>query len=165
MNPDTLIKFVRWFVIPLNTLRAIPNGDGAFVALSIGCQLCERFYRAKTKTQEKWRDQTFQDEAGDDLGVGRQQFRRFWNTFRHGQQHQGSPKKHVENSSGIHYLWQISAQFSAVPTEAFVDSTTTVIRLDPWKFADLMIVRFLNEPAILEDATSHAFGNIYAGPA
>ena len=112
MNPSTLAKFIRWFVVPLNTLRNLPEGDGAFVALSIGFQLCERFYRAQTGTQDNWRNDTFKDSAADDLGVDRQIFRRFWDVFRNGLQHQGSPK-HYQHE-GISYKWEISSDLPPV---------------------------------------------------
>lgn len=48
-NPNSETKLERWFVAPLNEVRKLPNGDGGFVALSIGCQLCERYYRAITQ--------------------------------------------------------------------------------------------------------------------
>lgn len=159
MNPDSLEKFVRWFVIPLNTMRSIPNGDGAFIALSIGCQLCERFYRAKTNTQEIQDGLPFQDEAGRSLGVGEEQFKKFWKAFRHGMQHQGSPKSFQKD--GVNYKWRISGAYKNIPEEVVVDSTTTVIQIDPWKFADLMVKKFLNEPDVLDEAISHAFGDIY----
>lgn len=159
MNPESLEKFVRWFVVPLNTIRNIPNGDGAFIALSIGCQLCERFYRAKTKTQEVQVGLPFQEEAGRSLGVGEDGFKRFWKAFRHGMQHQGAPKSFQEN--GINYKWRISGDLQSIPEEVVIDASTTVIQIDPWKFADRMVQQFLNESDVLDDAISHAFGDIY----
>lgn len=73
-------------------------------------------------------------------------------------QHQGSPKTYSQG--GIYYKWQISDDFDALPIEESVDATTTVIKIDPWKFADLMVKMFLNDPVVLDDAISHAFGNI-----
>lgn len=162
MNPTSLEKFHRWFIVPLNTLRAIPNGDGAFVALAIGCQLCERFYRAKTGTQEVPDGQPFQKEAGNSLGIGEDAFKRFWTVFRHGMQHQGSPKSYVQN--GVNFKWEISGEFDAVPSEEVVDPKTSVIRIDPWKFADHIVQQFRNEPQILDGALTHAFGDIYTRP-
>jgi hypothetical protein len=159
MNADSLTKFVRWFIIPLNTLRGIPNGDGAFVALSIGCQLCERFFRAKTNTQEIQDGGPFQAEAGKSLGVGEERFKRFWTAFRHGLQHQGSPKTFTDKN-GISYKWRISSSYTELPEELFIDTSTAAIQIDPWKFADLMVSKFLTEPDVLDDAISHAFGDI-----
>lgn len=159
MNPDTPTKFDRWFVAPLNTLRTIPNGDGAFVALSIGFQLCERYFRAQTHTQDDHSDMSFKDAAANDLGVDPNLFKRFWSAFRNGLQHQGTPKKFVDNQ--INYKWEISDAFTALPQQKVVDATTAVIQLDPWKFADSMVDKFLNNPAILDDAMNHAFGDIY----
>ena len=112
-------KLQRWFVESLRVLKEIPNGDGAFVALSIGCQLCERFYRAKTGTQEVQDGIPFQEEAGRALGVGEDRFKRFWKAFRHGMQHQGSPKTYQQG--GIDYKWRISSSYNVVPDEVVID--------------------------------------------
>ena len=82
--PSTLEKFSRWFIIPLNTLKMIPNGDGAFIALSIGCFLCERYYRIVTNTQETQDGIPFQNAAAADLNVNQAFFRNFWKVYRAG---------------------------------------------------------------------------------
>ena len=76
-------------------------------------------------------------------------------------QHQGSPKSY--DQGGITYKWRISSSYNAVPEEVAIDPATTVIQIDPWKFAEDMIHRFQNEPVILDDAISRAFGDIYQG--
>lgn len=115
-----LEKFARWYATPLKVLKGIPDGDGAFVALSIGCFLCERYYRSVAGTQDKWRDRTVLERATQDLDVSKDFFEDFWDIFRHGTQHQGTPKKKkkVDKTTGVksHFRWRISHTFAAVPT-------------------------------------------------
>ena len=162
MSLDSYTKFQRWFVEPLNVLKTMPNGDGGFVALSIGCQLCERFYRARTHTQEIEDGMLFQEAAGIDLGIGKEKFQQFWKIFRHGMQHQGSPKN--ASIRGIDYRWRISSNYTSIPVQVIEQSnsqTVVIIQIDPWKFADLIVSKFDKEPNVLDDAISHAFGDIY----
>jgi hypothetical protein len=156
--PSTLEKFTRWFIIPLNTLKMIPDGDGAFIALSIGCLLCERYYRIATNTQEIQSGTQFQNAAAADLNVNQEFFRNFWNVYRHGVQHQATPKT-FSASDGPTYKWSISADFKAIPTRCIRDGVT-IICLDPWKFADSMVAKFLADPAKLEGAIAYEFGEI-----
>jgi hypothetical protein len=156
--PSTLEKFSRWFIIPLNTLKMIPNGDGAFIALSIGCFLCERYYRIITNTQDDHHRKDFQYAAADDLGVNREFFQIFWNVYRHGVQHQATPKT-FPAPDGTIYKWSISADFKAIPTRC-IRNGVTIICLDPWKFADSMVAKFLATPAKLEGAINYEFGEI-----
>ena len=156
--PSTLEKFTRWFIIPLNTIKMIPNGDGAFIALSIGCFLCERYYRISTKTQEIIPGTVFQNAAAADLNVNQEFFRNFWFVYRHGVQHQATPKTYIAKDGTI-YKWSISADFKAIPTRC-VRNGVTIICLDPWKFADSMVAKFLADPAKLEGAIDYEFGEI-----
>lgn len=52
-GPDELKRFVRWFVVPFAKLKEIPDGDGAFLALSMGLFLCERYYKCEAKIQDE----------------------------------------------------------------------------------------------------------------
>ena len=47
MKPDELFK--RWFVVPVQTLEKLDNGDGAFVALMAVMPLYERAIVARLK--------------------------------------------------------------------------------------------------------------------
>jgi hypothetical protein len=87
-------KFIRWYVRPFNRLRRIPHGDGAYIALSIGFSLCERYYRIKSNTITKHQvSDPFLRHAARDYNCDVDLFKAFWNLFRHGIQHQGAPKK------------------------------------------------------------------------
>jgi hypothetical protein len=41
-----------------------------------------------------------------------------------------------------------------------VSRNTREIRLDPWKFAELIISKFKNNPLLLKKAVSHAFAEV-----
>lgn len=77
-------------------------------------------------------------------------------------QHQGSPKSYT--SEGINYKWEISSNYSDIPEEKSINNFTTVIKIDPFKFADLMVKKLKDNPNVLGQAVSHAFGDIYDSP-
>lgn len=164
-SPSVLERFNRWFVAPLELLKTLPDGDGAFIALSIGCSLCERYYRAKSNTEDKWRCYKFKEDAAKDFCIEKSDFDDFWNIYRHGMQHQGTPKQEDKrNNDGnvIHsYKWLISCEFGELPTFDNSTPNETTIRLDPFKFADLIIQKFLSDPETLAKVSSHAFRDIF----
>jgi hypothetical protein len=96
MKPGATLmeRFDGWFVNPIEKLKELPEGDGGFLALSAALFLCERYYRALTETlYGKRDDETFKIEAAKDLGLSLDDFKLFWVVYRHGIQHQGTPKK------------------------------------------------------------------------
>jgi hypothetical protein len=157
---STLERFIRWFVVPLKALKAIPDGDGAFMALSMGCFLCERYYRTEEGIEDspKKEDQ-FLTAAAKDLKVKKSFFIQFWDMYRNGMQHQGSPRI-AERDGKIFYKWCIHGNYKAIPTLAMRDDIN-IICIDPWKFADLMIDKFLKKQKNLDKAVKHSFGNIW----
>ena len=161
----TLEKFIRWVVIPVSKLKEIPNGDGAFAAMSIVCALCERYHRIKTTSQDKWDDDRFLASAAHDLGVDEDFFEDFWDVFRNGLQHQMTPKwrSGVPAKNRKPYKWAISSSpsFSHAPTIRMNKAGEQVICIDPWRFTSFWISRFLESPTYLDDAVHHAFGGIF----
>lgn len=161
-------KFARWYATPLKVLKGIPDGDGAFVALSIGCFLCERYYRSVAGTQEKfWSSKEFIEAAAKDLDVSKSFFEDFWDMFRHGTQHQGAPKKKKKEDKTTgqktHFRWRISHTFEAVPTR-YKKKNRVVICINPWAFAELMLSKFFSDSARLSDVSNHMFGRVFKGP-
>ena len=65
-DPTDIEKFVRWFVVPGQAIRSLPNGDGAFVALSVAFSLFERYYRIRTGTQMKDDSNNFNEGVRDE---------------------------------------------------------------------------------------------------
>jgi hypothetical protein len=169
--PDHVTRFKRWYVRPYNRLKKIKNGDGQFVALSIGLFLCERYYRTKTKTQNDPHapsNRAFMKEAASDLKVDQELFNKFWLIYRHGMQHQGMPKKVKEKKNGME-IWNrwlvdpyIGGPFFERPTSYIDSQGQVIICLNIWKFTDLMIKKFLDNPAMIADAFTHALAEIYS---
>ena len=152
-----LERFRRWFVDPVEKLKTLPNGDGAFAALSIGFLLCERYYRIVANTQEVVKDNKFKKAAAKDLNVNATFFQRFWSAYRNGLMHQGTPKVHEED--GIKYKWRIDDKYHEYPTY-FDKGGFRYVCLNPWKFTDFMIAKFLGNPSRLNGSLIYQFGKI-----
>lgn len=161
-------KFIRWYVSPYNRLKKIPNGDGAFVALSMGFFLCERYYRIKSNTiTQHSKTEPFLKKAAWDLDCDLKLFRHFWYLFRNGMQHQGQPKKKFRDfqfgGRTFRYRWMIGAEFGQRPSLC-VNNGLRIIAINPWKFTRFMLTRFIQNPAILRRSISHSFGDIFPLP-
>ena len=161
-------KFIKWFVRPYNRLKRVEGGDGAFVALAMGFQLCERFYRIKSHTITDHRSNAFLKPAAKAYNVDHPFFHDFWFLYRHGIQHQGSPKRKVRvlgsNPARYRrYKWAIDARFPERPVECVINNKKAIC-IDPWKFTAFMLRKFLQNPKELEKSVSHAFGDIFPIP-
>ena len=140
-NPSPRERFDRWFTAPVKVLsEELDHGDGAFVVMSIGFFLCERYFRSVTCTTDDHKDISFRNRAADDLDVNRDFFEDFWNIYRNGIQHQGSPKRQVidkkipnthQSKPGypISYKWRIGS-FDSLP-QKWLDAGHTYICIDP----------------------------------
>lgn len=153
-----LERFIRWFVVPIQTLKTLPNGDAAFVALSVGFLLCERYYRVTTTSQEEVDGDKFRNKAAEELDVNKEFFSVFWAAYRNGLMHQGTPK--IYERDGIRYKWMIDAQFDEYPTYYDKDGIRFIC-LNPWKFTDFMISKFLESPQHLNGALVYELGHIF----
>ena len=90
-------KFRRWVLARIEKLRELPNGDGAFAALSICCGLFERFIWSCLDTEDvKATPKNFRRRAAKDLGCTEEAFQRFWEGYRLGMQHAFQPKAYIE---------------------------------------------------------------------
>lgn len=153
-------RFNGWFVEPIEKLKELPEGDGGFLALSAALFLCERYYRTLTNTHDGKRDnERFKIEAAKDLGLSSDDFMCFWKVYRNGIQHQGMPKTYVDKQN-VRYTWRTHDDFNAIPEIYKIDVQNHEIRLNPWKFANLIISKFKTNPTVLQNATSHAFGEV-----
>jgi hypothetical protein len=159
-EPTELERFVRWFVIPYRKLQEIPNGDGAFLALSMGLFLCERYYKMEAKIQDEEgtsKDDQFRNKAAKDLNVNAKFFGHFWQVYRNGMQHQATPKTY--EIDGITYKWSFDAEYEAHPMY-FDKDGFRIICLNPWKFTDFMIHKILKKPACLKKSVVYELGRI-----
>jgi hypothetical protein len=171
-------RFHMWFGRPFHVLEKGKQEDdkdwnGAFLALSLGLFLCERFYRVATSTHDDppdpkpgdW-DSRFKEAAAKDLNIHKDFFEAFWTVFRHGVQHQGMPKKTFRGYKGVKIWqrWDISADYPDLPQVAW-DNGDMVICLNPWGFTKQMLKKFSDSPDELQKGFTHAFGEIRSGSA
>ncbi|MBK1858253.1 hypothetical protein [Cerasicoccus arenae] len=182
MNPDLSKRFQMWFSDPFEWLRHKKNlpeerqvsFDGGFVAMSMGCMLCERYFRAKTNTEKplergeskkkknKGYNERFKREAAKELGISKSKFDIFWAVYRHGIQHQGMPRKVYRKYAGrtITYRSLMSENNTHTP-EQEIDGDIIWIKISPWKFTKRMIELFERDSAALESGFHHAFADIF----
>ncbi|MHB1078919.1 MAG: hypothetical protein ACYC67_05920 [Prosthecobacter sp.] len=159
-------KFIRWYVRPFNRLKRIRDGDGAYVALSMGFSLCERYYRIKSRTITKhWKTHPFLEAAARDFDCDPHLFQAFWDVFRNGIQHQGAPKKTYtahwlpqKPKPKIRLEWAMGGSLSYKPIYIYTDKVKRV-GVDPWKFTRFVLTKFLQNPHLLERSVSHRFGS------
>jgi hypothetical protein len=158
MQPTTdLERFVRWFEVPYSGLKAHPDGDGAFVALSIGFLLFERYYRIVTGSQDEVAVDKARNKGAEDMNVNKEFFSVFWSTYRNGLMHQGTPQ--IYERTGKKYKWMIDATFEAYPTY-FDYNGFRFICLNPWKFTEFAMSKFLNDPDRLNGSVTYQLGII-----
>jgi hypothetical protein len=159
-NTEEIDNFIRWFVVPVAKLKELPNGDGAFIAMSIGFFLCERYYKKASKLQDSEDsslDAQFRNRAAKDLGVNPIFFLHFWQVYRNGMQHQATPRTYKVGD--ITYKWSISGEYHAIPMY-FDEGGFRIICIDPWKFCDSMISKILSDPSCLRKSIVYQFGKI-----
>jgi hypothetical protein len=144
-------KFLIWFAEPFRILEDRGDGHGAFVALSIGLFLCERYFRYKSGTTDLWREEGFLAEAAGHYQTDYSFFKEFWNVYRHGMQDQGIPK--ADEAHG----WDINDDYPPVPTRAF-ENDKAIICLNPWKFTEEMIVLCWHDPVALTKISNQSLG-------
>ena len=154
-------RFDGWFVEPIEKLKELPEGDGGFLALSAALFLCERYYRALTDTlYGKRDDETFKIEAAKDLGLSVEDFNCFWIVYRNVVQHQGTPKKYIDKRNQIKYFFHIAEEFNGIPEIYKINAYKREIRLNVWKFADLIINKFKTNPVVFQKAISSTFPEV-----
>lgn len=151
-------RFDGWFVKPIEKLKELPEGDGAFLTLSTALFLCERYYRASTDTLAGKRDdETFKIAAAKDLGLSLEDFKRFWIVYRHGVQHQGTPKVYFDDKNKIKYSWLITDEITEILEIYKINAYKREIRLDVWKLADFIINKFKTNTEVFQKAISSTF--------
>jgi hypothetical protein len=135
-------QFLVLYAEPFRVLEESGGGHGAFVALGIGLTLCERYFRQKSGSMDLWREEAFLAEAARHFGTDNDLFREFWQIYRHGMLYRGVPQ------GTDAYGWGMSEAYSSAPTKESAEGKA-IIGLDPWKFAEEMIVLCWNDPVAL----------------
>lgn len=164
-------KFIKWYVRPFNRLKGMRHGDAAFVILSMGIALCERYYRTKSGciTAENLNDK-FHRVAARQFDCDLKIWKRFWNVYRHGMQHRGQPQRWIMESKGpglgkrkVRLGWMIDSSFDYRPS-VYRSNGRMVICIDPAKFTRFVLTRFLRDPTALRKSLRHQFGSIMPMP-
>ena len=157
-------KFERWVVAPIDRLRQLPQGDGAFAALSICCGLFERLIDSfLSRDKVKATPEAFWEAAARDLGCSEEAMRRFWNGFRLGMQHAFQPKAYVEDRGlGNRWGWDMAEAegYHHFPEILQKDPKTFTVRIDPWKFVDHVLERWRQNPEVMNQLSEFVLKNI-----
>lgn len=157
-------KFQMWFVRPYEALLNARNSgpdqpqDGAFIALSVGLFLFERYYRIESGSQEDLHATKMLAHAAEELDLNKDFLTAFWNTYRHGLLHQGSPKSHT--FAGREYRWRIDGTYQKLPTE-FMKDNCHYICINPWDFLKFALDLYHTKPENLEGIVKYQFGDIF----
>lgn len=152
MTPEE--RFNRWFVIPIQTLQKLENGDGAFVALMAVLPLYERAVTARLKLSGvAATDLAKQNEINRDLCIDSGVRSRFWAIFRNGFTHQ---------AMGLdgRTKWRIDGSYGASPT-IMTEKDIDFVCIDPWKFASHVLKMFADNPALITASESFPFADIF----
>jgi len=150
-------RFTGWYVRPIEKLKELPEGDGAFAALMIALPLYERLIKARLKVAGKpTGDEDVASAVSDDLGVQGTDRSIFWSAFRIGFMHQGMGKAGPTP-------WLVSGACGAVPEFREINGTRCVC-IDPWKFADRVLGAFLAAPSLITASDSFPLAAVRAFP-
>jgi len=157
-------KFQRWVEAPLAALRSLPNGDGAFAALTIACGLYERFIDSTLHRQgSPATPEAFKTTAAADLACDPAAFDRFWNGYRLGLAHAFHPKQYVEKrGKGDSWGWEMAEApgFEKHPTTLQLSDNVFIVRIDPWKFLDHVLLRWREHPDIYDELPEFTSGRV-----
>ena len=152
-DPKDLFK--RWYVQPLEKLKSISNGDGAFIALSTSCFLYERYAVAVIKQSgEKAEPEKKVKQLMTDFNIDKETAQSFWNVMRNGLLHQGMPtqKKNLPR-------WRFNAEFIQ-PIALSKNKGLYELQVQPWLFMDRVVKLWQDNLHLLEQSNSFPWANI-----
>ncbi len=155
---NSIEYFNRWFVNPINKLKDLPEGDGGFAAFMVAIPLYERYIIGKLKLAGKCSDkESVKKEISKDLKMNDKQRCIFWEMLRNGFMHQSMPKKGKTK-------YMFSSSFSAIPEFKKLNNNEDFICLDPWKFSERVLNKFLKEPELITASESYPLASIFVMP-
>ncbi|MFA5234058.1 MAG: hypothetical protein WC390_06615 [Sulfurimonas sp.] len=160
MSPDLSLPPIErlriWFRDPVKKL----SGDDAFVCLSISLSLFERYVYAVLSEEGSNADKkSFEKKASDILQIDLEVVNKFWGMYRTGLQHFLQPK--IFESNGIKYRWEICGNFSAKPELVKKAPNLYIVRIDPWKWFNLVFDLWEKRPDLLDRLSDFPLGEIY----
>lgn len=153
------VGFRRWYVEPLQTLRELPHGDGAFVAITVSCSIYERL--AKTvidQSGKKVSDQAFYARLASDFEVDVTTAEAFWQVIRNGVAHQGMPKS-KDNRNHKLPPWRFNESFGRA-MELCESDGIRELRIQPWLFTSRVIELWTQNIPLLDASGSFPWANI-----
>ena len=165
MSADSQLLYERWVLAVIPKLRELPDGDGAFAALSIAFGLYERFIDSKlSKEKVKATPENFNEEAAKDMGLqddGADVVSRFWNGFRLGMQHAFQPKAYIEKEGrGNRWGWEIAegSGYEFYPRIIRKESDLFIVKIDPWKFLSHVLKRWEENSELMNQLSEFQCG-------
>jgi len=72
----------------------------------------------------------------------------------------GTPQKYIDKKDRIKYFFHIDDEFSGIPEIHKINSYKREIRLNVWKFADIIINKFKTNEAVFRKAVSRTFPEV-----
>jgi hypothetical protein len=151
-------------VAPIEKLRELPHGDGAFAALSMCCGLFERLIDSFLKEDKvEATPKAFREAAAEELGCSEEALSRFWDGYRLGMQHAFQPKSYVQDAGrGDRWGWEMAEGdvFHRYPEIIKTDSHAFILRIDPWKFVNHVLERWRQNPELMNALSEFALGDI-----
>lgn len=159
------LTFQRWVIAPLKALRELPNGDGAFAALTIAFGLYERFLISTLAAQGEGEAPEERHKLASrdfDSTVTPEDFQAFWDMYRVGVQHSFQPKNFTKSKDSTTWGWDISEDkgYHKYPTIIHTSSNCYIIAIDPWKFIEHVVLRWQEHPELLNQKPVYSFGTI-----
>ena len=155
---NSIEYFNRWFVNPIKKLKDLPEGDGGFVAFMVAIPLYDRYIRAKLKLAGKCaNEESVKKEMSKDLRMNDSERHIFWDMFRNGFMHRSMPKKGKTK-------YMFNSSFSAIPKFKRFKNNEDFICLDPWKFSERVLNKFLKEPRLITASEKYPLASIFVKP-
>ena len=152
-----LETFRRWFSTPLRALEELPNGDGGLVVLAVSCFLYERYATAALKDSRKTADDAAKrTQFASDFSVDDATAEVFWDVIRNGFLHQGMGKQ-VDRRTALP-TWSVSETH---PTVAFDSGNPGHLRIQPWRFRDVVLELWESRPDLIDANQSFPWATIW----
>ena len=123
----------------------------------IAMPLYERYIISKLKLKNKSTDEeSVRNEIASDLNLTDGQRAVFWDMFRNGFMHEAMPKDGKT-------LWATSSEFTELPEFKTINGHDYIC-IDPWKFADRVLNKFIDDHRLITASESFPLASIFALP-
>lgn len=156
-------KIDKWYVAPLRDLQKLGKGDEGFLVMMVSLALAERLVETLTSRAKKAGTKiSFEAQGGTLFGLPEDQFSAFWQMFRNGMMHFGQPFSGTFGREGeIEWDWDLSDQYGALPEIIKTPPNFSLIRIDPWKWLELVLEKWGQHPELLDLGDCRKLGGIH----